>query len=220
MAGSRGQNFIENEAAYEAAIAARIKANARKGKGQRWVAEDPSRVQVINFLTDKTFGFLGKMAAALDEWGSLSAGQEAAVRKIMDQQAERKAKAKEADSKSQWVGTVGQRQEFKVTLKFRTTFESMYGVTHVHIMNDEAGNVLVHKGTSLGYDDEDGFFKAIEKGVTFVMKATVKSHEERDGTKQTLLARPKVTDVVLVNNDFDENGKFVGTPRWENGFTN
>lgn len=58
---------------------------------------------------------------------------------------------------------------------------------NVHIMNDEAGNVIVYKGNRIA-----------EKGQRVTMKATVKSHGEREGVKQTIVSRPKVEKTSLV----------------------
>ena len=75
---------------------AAIKANASKGRNQRWIAADESRREVEGFLFDwfGTDGFLGAMCAQLDEWGHLTEKQEAAVRKVM---ADRKERAKKRD---------------------------------------------------------------------------------------------------------------------------
>ena len=73
---------------------AAIKANASKGRNQRWIAADESRREVEGFLLHwhNTDGFLGAMCAQLDEWGHLTEKQEAAVRKIMADRKERAGK--------------------------------------------------------------------------------------------------------------------------------
>lgn len=55
---------------------------------------------------------------------------------------------------------------------------------YVHICRDEAGNTVVYKGKSIA-----------AKGDTIVVKATIKAHGERDGEKQTVIARPAVIEV-------------------------
>ena len=81
---------------------AAIKANASKGRNQRWIAADESRRKVEGFLFHwhNTDGFLGAMCAQLDEWGHLTEKQEAAVRTIMadrDERAEKRAAEREAE---------------------------------------------------------------------------------------------------------------------------
>jgi hypothetical protein len=61
------------------------------------------------------------------------------------------------------------------------SFEGVYGVSHINICRDEAGNVIVYKGSH-----------GLEKGWRYVIKATVKAHDEREGVKQTIIARPKI----------------------------
>jgi hypothetical protein len=58
--------------------------------------------------------------------------------------------------------------------------EGQFGTSYLHIMNDAQGNVVIYKGTKiLGGKTE-----------TLTVKATVKEHGERDGVKQTKIARP------------------------------
>jgi|SRR5215831_4343584 len=85
--------YIDNPQAYEQARTARIQANARTGRARRWYAEDPTRQQVADFLHSPACRgeFLSKMLESLDDWGSLTPAQEAAVRKIMAGDAERNA---------------------------------------------------------------------------------------------------------------------------------
>ena len=118
---------IENEAAYEDAIRRNIRNNARKGKQKRWVAEDATRQTVLDFLArfgtdddgNAKANFLGKMVESSWEWGTLTAGQEAAVRKIMAQRAEqdaaRAAEKAATAATSQHVGTIGERRDFTLS---------------------------------------------------------------------------------------------------------
>ena len=85
---------IMNAEAWERGRDAAIKANASKGRNDRWIAADETRREVEGFLFGwfGTDGFLGAMCAQLDEWGHLTEKQEAAVRKIMADRKEREAK--------------------------------------------------------------------------------------------------------------------------------
>jgi hypothetical protein len=82
---------------------------------------------------------------------------------------------------SKHVGTVGERREFALTVNKVFSFESQYGRTFINICKDADGNVIVYKGSN-------GF----EEGDALTLKATVKAHDEREGVKQTLIARPKI----------------------------
>ena len=173
--------WIENEAAYEAAKEARIKANARIGRSRRWFAEQPDREQLVAFLRTGRGEFLAKMFDAVEEWGSLTPGQEAAVRKIMTQQAERKAAQAASDATSTWIGEIGKRQVFELTAVFHSSFETQFGVMHVCGFKDAAGNIVIYEGSS---------DVSAERGVRVIGKATVKDHGVREGVKQTIISRP------------------------------
>ena len=185
--------FIDNEARYEAAKSAYIRRNARVGRRSRWLAEAPSRNALVARLEDayrnatrETFAV--KMYHSYEQWGSLTAGQEAAVIRSFEQDAaraiERAAKrdeAKAADAAtSAHVGEIGKRQQFDLTVRFVVTLQGQYGTSYINICNDAAGNVIVYKGTRcLG-----------DKGAAVAVVATVKDHGERDGVRQTIIARP------------------------------
>jgi len=66
--------------------------------------------------------------------------------------------------------------------RFVKGFESAFGMLFIHVMDDNAGNVVVYKGSKeLG-----------EKGQSLSLVATVAEHGEREGIKQTIIKRPKV----------------------------
>jgi hypothetical protein len=96
---------------------------------------------------------------------------------------------------SEFVGTLGKREDFTLTVKKLIGFDGNYGHTVLHIMLDQNGNKLT-------------WFKSgnadMEEGKTYVVKGTVKNHEvynrNKDyegnpigqGEKQTILSRCKI----------------------------
>lgn len=109
-------------------------------------------------------------------------------RGLVDLAAERKRKLAEQRAQdavtSQHLGTVGQRLDWSLTVRAYLKFEGTYGWTHVYIMADDAGNVVVGKfSTKLA---------GVAAGDRVAMKATVKAHGEREGVKQTIINRPKL----------------------------
>lgn len=79
------------------------------------------------------------------------------------------------------VGTVGGKLAATLNLIKTSSFDSQYGVTHVHSFRDSAGNVIIWKtGTEL------------EPGREYSLTATVKAHEEFRGTPQTVITRAKI----------------------------
>jgi hypothetical protein len=129
--------------------------------------------------------FFGKMFESLRDWGRLTAGQEKAVIGMIERAKQRVADrevAKQAKRDSaRHVGTVGERRDFALSIKFVTSFETQFGTTFVHVMEDADANVVVYKGSKL----------LGEKGTDIELKATIKEHGMRDGVAQTIITRPK-----------------------------
>lgn len=76
-------------------------------------------------------------------------------------------------------GTVAKREVFTFTVTRVFDNESEYGVTHMHLMVDAAGNVAKWQSSSHRFEPGD-----IVSG-----KGTVKAHTEYRGTPQTVLSR-------------------------------
>lgn len=176
-----------------------IRANARKGRGARWLAEDPSREALASRIAqagERGDAFMRKMDDAIREWGSLSPKQEEAVKASFARQDARRAEARAKDAGSVWVGEVGKRGPFRVTVRKTLIVgaDDWCDGFRIVLMADEAGNVLVYKGDALKRELTGGPGTGIERpadGQTIDIVASVKSHGERDGVKQTVLARPK-----------------------------
>lgn len=84
---------------------------------------------------------------------------------------------------SNYVGQVGKRSTFTVTLERVGGFEGRFGFTFIYNFKDEDGNVLV-------------WFSSVDihkqEGDTFSLVGTVKNHEEYNNIPQTILTRCKV----------------------------
>lgn len=202
--------FIENEARYEAAKERNIRINGNKTRRAKWMEmPGAARANSFLFELDEfeaTYhddgyfvamhpvvkaclgDFYTKMHDSVVEWGGLSEGQNNAVLAMIErgearvaERAKAREEARQADAdKSGWIGTVGERRMFNLTIRMVFEMEGQYGYSYLHVMNDADGNVVVYKGTNcLG---------AIDDAVT--VKATVKEHDVRDGVKQTKISRP------------------------------
>jgi len=197
--------FIENEAAYEAAIERNIANNRRKTGARKFAALFEDATVIIDFVETRVsdaqvahwarFGrgmeeasFIDACWAGLQTFGGLTEKQGLAVRSIIAKNAERKAHYRAEALTKVHVGTVGERRDFDLTVRFVTDFETQFGITNVFVMEDAEGNVVVYKGAGSLYN-ADGQFAV--KGDKISVKATVKEHGERDGVKQTIIARPK-----------------------------
>ena len=107
----------------------------------------------------------------------------------LDKRAAQKAEWAARDGKCEFVGTVGERQDFALTVKHIVELESMYGISHLHICRDADDNVVIYKGTQYW-----------AKGAQVTCTAKVKEHGVRDGVKQTIIQRP--TKVTVNGEDY------------------
>jgi len=196
-------DHIDNQAAYIRAAHRRIddmRAKAAAKKLHAWLMEDPTRSDMmaamrpmIDFENRRSEngepGFMGKMMKAIHEWGSLSANQERAVRESLARSAARKAERQAAKveqaavdvERSQYIGIVGARSVYSLTIRRTVDFVGAFGPGVVNEMVDVDGNVFVYIGARLG-----------DVGQAIKIKATVKRHNEREGVKQTALSRPAI----------------------------
>ena len=88
---------------------------------------------------------------------------------------------------SEFVGQVKDRGTFDLTLTFRKGFDTDFGVSFLNTLKDAQGNVFTYWGSS---------FLDVEVDSTITVKATIKDHREYDGTKQTVINRPKIIEGV------------------------
>ena len=97
----------------------------------------------------------------------------------------REAQAARDREVSRHVGTVGARlRDIELTVRVAIVLSiGNYGPVVLTIAEDSAGNVITYRGGSeLGC-----------AGDRLTLSATVAEHSERDGVKQTRIARPKIT---------------------------
>lgn len=109
---------------------------------------------------------------------------------------ERQAKA----ATKTYVGTIGKREVFTATVKALPTWDSQWGTTICHIMEDADGNTLVWKSGSTfrvqREGEEAGVRRAVDVGDTVTFKATVKEHSARRGECQTIVTRAALVELV------------------------
>jgi uncharacterized protein (DUF3820 family) len=83
------------------------------------------------------------------------------------------------DLKSDYIGTIGKRQEFTGVLEYLSgPNEGNYGVWHTNKVRI-GSDIVIYFGAPLG-----------EQGETITFRATVKAHKEKDGVKSTQVSRP------------------------------
>lgn len=92
-----------------------------------------------------------------------------------------------AAAQSDFVGTIGKREVFTVTVQRLIPIEGQFGMRMLHVLEDERGNSLVWRNSGSGSSD-------LEVGKTYTIKATVTDHEIRNDVRQTKLSRVATID--------------------------
>ena len=81
---------------------------------------------------------------------------------------------------TKYVGKIGQRQLFELTLKNVTAYDSVYGMQYFNEFVDNDNNIIIWKTG-----------KKVSEG-THTIKGTIKIHREFKGKKQTYITRCKI----------------------------
>lgn len=103
---------------------------------------------------------------------------------------ERRADIKAASARVQdsaYVGKIGDRMTLSLTLRFRKTFDSAYGLRAMCKFTDGNNNAVVWWGTS-----ETAFDMILDE--EYVVKATIKNHSVYNGINQTDITRVSVVE--------------------------
>jgi|HigsolmetaAR203D_1030402.scaffolds.fasta_scaffold04330_2 hypothetical protein len=97
---------------------------------------------------------------------------------------------------SQHVGKVGDRVELDLTLMKTRTVCTDYGDMHIYVFEDDAGNVLVWKTSTIMMFVTENDEQTFKPGDRLRLRATIKDHDEYNNIKQTVLARGKALAVL------------------------
>lgn len=185
-------SYIENHAAYDAAVRRNIILNARKTFMKRDRAQE-----VVNWIYSARGEFAGSLAESLDNYGKLTDKQFDAVLRCIERDAAKKAeweaKRLEMAALGSFVGDEGGKisltnvkVEAVLTIGARSFSYYDRDSQEMYLLRDEAGNRLVFKTKN---------FISVEKGDVVNLTAKVKAHQEFRGEKQTLINRAKFAKV-------------------------
>ena len=144
-----------------------------------------------------------RKAKQQEKWEAEREKREAERRKAEEERRkaeEERRKAEEARKAiSQYVGEIGKRETFTVTLekcvKFEVTSYMGFGTDtkRIYIFADADGNKIVWKTTGILWKDPDDWNKgSVQEGETVKIKGTIKEHGEFNGEKQTEINRVKM----------------------------
>lgn len=98
---------------------------------------------------------------------------------------ERKAAEKTQSATKSYIGKIGDKMTFDLTLKKDMSFDGQYGTTYMYIFNDSTGNEVVYfSSRDLG----------LEQGQNYKIVATIKDHKPSkfNQVPQTIITRGKV----------------------------
>ena len=190
---------VRNWSAYDAAVQGQIHARATEKRRRAWLAGDDTRQALIDWLqTEARGGFAEKMCGAFMDWGTLTTGQEKAVRAMRDRATAKAADKAATDATATWVGEVGRREVFKdLTVAGVYEDDGPYGRTYAHKLTDAAGNTLYWR---TGH-------RIAERDEKVTLLGTVKAHHtaKATGHKATILTRCKaIVEIALVDGQIRE----------------
>lgn len=89
--------------------------------------------------------------------------------------------------KTEFFGTVGQKVELALSLERRSSYETQWGTATIYAFVDDKGRHFIWKTST--------WLKAMDNanaGDKFILKGTIKEHNEYKGCKQTVLTRCKI----------------------------
>lgn len=96
-----------------------------------------------------------------------------------------------ANAEVTYFGNVGDKFEKEMTFEKMFGFETMYGYQYIILFRDEENHVFVWK-TANGNLGKNFNWAEYEVGQKYLIKGTVKSHDEYKNVKQTVITRCKV----------------------------
>ncbi len=98
-----------------------------------------------------------------------------------------------ANAEVTYFGNVGDKFEKEMTFEKMFGFETIYGYSYILLFRDEENHVFVWK-TANGNLGKNFNWAEYEVGQKYLIKGTVKSHDEYKNVKQTVITRCKVLD--------------------------
>ena len=107
-----------------------------------------------------------------------------------------------ANAEVEYYGAVGDKFELTLTFDKSFSFEGAYGFTYIHLFHDDEGHQFKWSSSNGTYKveyDKTADFGGVEHcefevGHKYLMKGTVKAHNEYKNVKQTVITRCKVLD--------------------------
>lgn len=149
-------------------------------QGENWVGK-PGYPSPSEYRTNLYYACLRDMT---DKDAGLVASLISVYRR--EQEKAREEKVSRETTVLSHIGTVGKREVFTLTIMGIRDIDSDYGCTHLHRMQDAAGNKAVWFSST----------KRLAEGQTYILKGTVKEHGDYKGIPQTVITRCDVQKLI------------------------
>lgn len=98
------------------------------------------------------------------------------------------------NAKVEYYGAVGDKFEKEMTFEKMFGFETMYGYQYILLFRDEENHVFKWSTSNSTYKMDGTRYYDYEIGHKYLIKGTIKAHNEYKGVKQTVITRCKVVD--------------------------
>ena len=108
------------------------------------------------------------------------------------------------NAKVEYYGNVGDKFEKEMTFEKMFGFETMYGYQYIILFRDEENHVFVWK-TANGNLGKNFNYVEYEVEQKYLIKGSVKLHEEYKGVKQTVITRCKVLNDFHAEESTEDN---------------
>lgn len=122
-------------------------------------------------------GFIADLIAKAERYSRLSPAQVDALNDALNREIQRDHAPVRG-----FLGEVSQRMVFTARVEKLLSFDTVFGLSWLHIMTTPKGETLVYRGSN----------KLAEERETITFRATVKEHKEFRGVNQTVVSRPKM----------------------------
>lgn len=153
-----------------------------------WMDANPELAERIEeFLKGRGNSFVSDILGKIRQYGSISENQKNALVNCLDRQEKYATERMEREARqahSAHQGVVGEKWTGQLTVVFTTEFTTQYGVSHIYVFEDGAGNTFKWMSTNR---------HEIKRGDRVTLTGKVKKHDEYKGCKQTIVTRCKIT---------------------------
>lgn len=187
--------WIERHEAKRIAAAAKRDADRIAKANAVWNA-NLARCPQLAEIVDTDNDFLADMVRTARRF-ELSDKQIAAIPTAIARSIQAAADRDAAETAAQTaghLGEIGERLDIKVTVQFVKSFDGQYGTSYLVKMITDEGHVLsTWASGAFGYETY--------KGDVLEIRATVKDHDEYQGTPETKLTRCKTTKTISTEED-------------------